>query len=419
MATINGTEGNDTWTVINPSTFTLDGKGGVDTLILGTSLRSSYTITKAADGAVLVDTLSGASGALHATLYNMEKLVFNNGQDTLDLTSYFSDKIAPTVSSFSPAKLAGNVAVSSDIVLTFSEAVTAGSGQISLSNSYGSVVASYDISNSSNVSINGNTVTINPGNDLKNSSTYSIAIPAGTIRDMAGNSYAGTSSYTFTTVAKAGASDISGTAGNDTLNGTAASDSFKGLAGNDTINGGDGIDTAVYAGKRADFIITATGSDAVVQDKTGALGTDTLHQVERLQFTDVMIGLDIHGNAGVAYRIYQAAFNRTPDMAGLGYWIGEMDRGLNLGDVAASFVASDEFRRLYGDNPSNEQVIVAYYKNVLHRAPDADGLAYWLDHLAKGLDTQATALAGFSESVENQAQLLGQIQNGISYLPYG
>jgi len=37
-----------------------------------------------------VDSVSGASGILHATLYNMEKLVFASGRDTLDLTALFN-----------------------------------------------------------------------------------------------------------------------------------------------------------------------------------------------------------------------------------------------------------------------------------------------------------------------------------------
>ena len=90
MATYTGSSNNDTWTVVNPGTFSLDGLGGVDTLSLGTSLRSSYTITQANDGAVHVDSLSGASGILHATLYNIEKLVFASGRDTVDLGTYFS-----------------------------------------------------------------------------------------------------------------------------------------------------------------------------------------------------------------------------------------------------------------------------------------------------------------------------------------
>lgn len=91
-STYKGTSGNDSWTVINPGTFTLDGLEGTDTLYLGKSLRSEYTITQSSDGAVHVDSISGASagGILHATLYNMEKLVFANGGDTLDLTTLFN-----------------------------------------------------------------------------------------------------------------------------------------------------------------------------------------------------------------------------------------------------------------------------------------------------------------------------------------
>jgi hypothetical protein len=91
MTTFTGTAGNDSWTVVGASTFTLNGLGGVDTLSLGTSERTSYSITKSSDGAVHVDSVSAASGgALHATLLSIEKLVFDSGRDTLDLTTYFA-----------------------------------------------------------------------------------------------------------------------------------------------------------------------------------------------------------------------------------------------------------------------------------------------------------------------------------------
>jgi hypothetical protein len=95
-STYKGTSGNDSWTVTNPGTFTLDGLDGIDTLYLGTSLRSAYTVTQSSDGAVHVDSVSGASGVLHATLYNMEKLVFANGRDTLDLTTLFNQTTSLT-----------------------------------------------------------------------------------------------------------------------------------------------------------------------------------------------------------------------------------------------------------------------------------------------------------------------------------
>lgn len=418
MATIVGDDGNNTWTVINPSTFTLDGKGGTDTLNLGTSLRSEYTITLAADGSIHVDTLSGASGELHATLLNMERLVFNNGKDVLDLLSFFGDTTPPTVISFSPATLANSVATNSDIVLTFSEMVKAGSGTISLLNADGSTVASYNIAQSSNVTINGNTVTINPSNDLSNNSTYKLNIPSGVIKDVAGNNFIGTSSYSFTTVAKTVPGNIIGTAGNDTLTGTASNDSFNGLAGNDIVNGGAGLDIAIYAGKRADFNVTPSGANFTVQDKTGAEGTDTVNQVERLQFADMSVALDINSTAGVAYRIYQAAFNRTPDLPGLGYWIGQMDKGSTLNQVAASFVISAEFKQLYGANISDNAFLTALYSNVLHRTPDQAGFDYWNGEISRGV-TRADILASFSESTENQVQVVAKIQNGIDFIPFG
>lgn len=419
MTTVIGDDGDNTWTVINPSTFTLDGRGGIDTLNLGTSLRSSYTITKAADGSVHVDTLSGASGELHATLLNMERLVFNNGKDVLDLTSFFGgDTTPPSVTSFSPAAQATGVAPNADIVLSFSETIKAGSGIINLLNGDGSTLASYDVSKSSNVSISGNKLTINPTNDLSAGSTYKLSVPAGAIKDTAGNSYAGSSSYSFTTAIKSVPGSIVGTTGNDSLNGTSGNDSFNGLAGNDSINGGAGLDTAIYVGKRADFTVSASGSGFTVVDKTGAEGTDTVNQVERLQFSDMSVALDINSTAGVAYRIYQAAFNRTPDLPGLGYWIGQMDKGSTLNQVAASFVISAEFQQLYGANISDNAFLTALYGNVLHRTPDQAGFDYWNGRIATGM-TRADILASFSESTENQAQVVAKIQNGIDFIPFG
>ena len=97
MPIYTGTAANNSWTVINPGTFTVDGLGGTDTLALGTSLRSAYKITLGSDGAVHVDSVSGASQQLHATLYNMELLTFNSGRDVLDLSIHFGDKEPPTV----------------------------------------------------------------------------------------------------------------------------------------------------------------------------------------------------------------------------------------------------------------------------------------------------------------------------------
>jgi hypothetical protein len=61
--------------------------------------------------------------------------------------------------------------------------------------------------------------------------------------------------------------------------------------------------------------------------------------------------------------------------------------------VAEGFVKSDEFQKLYGAQPSNEQLVNAMYQNVLHRAPDAAGLAYWMDAMTHGVTPTSLLLA--------------------------
>jgi hypothetical protein len=188
------------------------------------------------------------------------------------------------------------------------------------------------------------------------------------------------------------------------------------------INGGDGVDTVQYAGKSTAYTVTQNSSGALSTVADGT-GSDTLFNVERLQFSNVTVAFDITGNAGEAYRMYAAAFARTPDQVGLGFWVNSLDKGIGLGAMAADFVKSAEFVSLYGSNTSDTTFITNLYKNVLHRAPDAGGAAFWLDSLqqtsAHGATSRGDVLASFSESPENQAQVIGAIQHGITYIHYG
>jgi Ca2+-binding RTX toxin-like protein len=425
-ATYNGTQSNDFFSLF-PGTYSLDGLGGTDTVSLGTATRASFSITLAGDGGIHIDTISAASEQLHLTLYNVETVQFSSRSVTLNLSTLFGDTVAPTVTSFSPSASATDVALSGNIVLTFSEAIKAGSGVIAITTQDGAPVASYNVGgtgNSGNLSIAGSTLTINPSDDLNYNASYNVTVSAGSITDIQGNSYAGTASYAFSTkngevlTGTSGNDTIVGSAGNDTISGGAGNDTLRGGAGNDDLSFGDGIDTAYYGGIHANFTISGADGEFTVYDSTGAEGADTLHQVERVQFADGALALDLAGNAGQAYRIYQAAFGRTPDLPGLGYWIDALDRDAGLVNIAAEFIKSGEFQTLYGSNPDTLTLITGFYQNVLHRAPDEGGLAYWGNILDNALDTPAAVLVQFSEGFENQAQVLGAIENGISYTPW-
>ena len=82
-------------------------------------------------------------------------------------------------------------------------------------------------------------------------------------------------------------------------------------------------------------------------------------------------------------RLYQAAFNRSPDSAGLAFWSGRLSQDATVDQVAQGFVDSPEFAASYGVlNASG--FVAQLYANVLHRAPDAAGQQGWLNTLTNG-----------------------------------
>ena len=128
-----------------------------------------------------------------------------------------------------------------------------------------------------------------------------------------------------------------------------------------------------------------------------------------------LMAFDMDGNMGKDYRLYQAAFDRKPDVSGLDYWYHQLNSGMALEQVASGFINSAEFKALYGNNPSNAELVTLLYDNVLHRAPDTGGFNYWINELDHGTSREQV-LIGFSESIENQLSLVGIVQTGIEFV---
>jgi hypothetical protein len=225
--------------------------------------------------------------------------------------------------------------------------------------------------------------------------------------DLAGNAKSALADSTFT---------VSSTAN---LVGTAAKDTLTATAGNNAIDGQDGVDTVVYAGPRANYTVAKETWGYGVTDKVGNGGHDAVINVERLQFDDTGVALDINGSAGQAYRLYQAALDRPAESAGLGFWIYQLDHGLSLDDMVQDIINTQpEFIQKYGANPTDAQFVNLLYANVLHRAPDAAGYDFWVKALTNHDTTHVGIVKFFSESPENQAQVIGTIQDGIAYTPW-
>lgn len=119
-----------------------------------------------------------------------------------------ADLIRPTLLSATPADDSNAVARGASIELTFSEALRAGTGKFYITN--GATQTSFgadgqpkvrivqatetrviDVNDTSQVTIVGNKVIINPTADLKAGTGYSVVIDPGALKDVAGNGYAG------------------------------------------------------------------------------------------------------------------------------------------------------------------------------------------------------------------------------------
>ncbi len=113
------------------------------------------------------------------------------GNDSADYTLSFStqvagDTTAPTVMSTDPVSGATGVDLDTNIVLTYSETVQAGTGNITITPTGGGTAISIAVTDTTQVSIMGAVVTIDPTDDLVEGNTvYTVSIPAGAITDNA------------------------------------------------------------------------------------------------------------------------------------------------------------------------------------------------------------------------------------------
>ena len=87
-----------------------------------------------------------------------------------------------------------------------------------------------------------------------------------------------------------GVNAVTGSAFADNITGDGAADILNGGGGNDSIDGGGGTDLAVYSGPIAAYTISfntpSAGQIQVTDSVSGRDGTDTLSNIEALEFTD-------------------------------------------------------------------------------------------------------------------------------------
>jgi len=99
--------------------------------------------------------------------------------------------------------------------------------------------------------------------------------------------------------------------------------------------------------------------------------------------------------------LYREVLGRAPEPGGQAYWLGQLAGGRTLESVAAAFYGSDEYHARVGRDDG--AYVDSLYRRLLGREPDPDGRAAWLDRIRRGTSRTDVA-ASFYGSVESRRQ---------------
>ena len=124
---------------------------------------------------------------------------------------------------------------------------------------------------------------------------------------------------------------------------------------------------------------------------------------------------EFQGSIAPVARLYFAYFLRIPDYGGLQFWAGHYGEGNSLQSIADFFAGSAEFAARYG-SLGNAEFVTLVYNNVLGRAPDEGGLAYWTGRLDSGELTRGGVMLGFSDSAEYQSIIGNEVYVTMMYM---
>jgi serralysin len=186
---------------------------------------------------------------------------------------------------------------------------------------------------------------------------------------------------------------------------------------NEAFDGGAGLDTLTCKGKLANFSFSKTTTGITLKDNSGANGTDTLKNIEKIQFDDVSINLTLQAKAATIpvadlktiEELYIGFFNRIPDADGLSYWIDQYKGGETVKQIADDFyTAGVQYSTStgYSNAMTNDDFIKIIYANVLERsgltAPNATEISFWSNQLTDGTQTRGSIVTAILNTVHTE-----------------
>jgi hypothetical protein len=152
---------------------------------------------------------------------------------------------------------------------------------------------------------------------------------------------------------------LKGLVGDDTLLGSTGRDTLLGGAGDDILDGGADLDIASYAKTTSAFKLSLGANKVSLSDQSGSEGTDTLINIERLQFADKTIRIDTKSHVSYAdlpdtlYQFFVVGFGAAPGVTYMDqmaeayrYWLPQYKDG-TVKQIVEAFTTKSQFTSVY------------------------------------------------------------------------
>jgi hypothetical protein len=153
--------------------------------------------------------------------------------------------------------------------------------------------------------------------------------------------------------------------------GTTGNDIISGTSGNDTLDGGVGTDTVSWTQASSNYQLTSTASGWKITDKTGADGTDTVTNIEKLQFSDrtVIVESQSHGSYSALptelYQFFITAFNAAPGVTYMDQLAEAYNYGLSVESIVNIFTTKTQFTDVYPTSLSHIDLATQLVTNIV------------------------------------------------------
>jgi len=203
--------------------------------------------------------------------------------------------------------------------------------------------------------------------------------------------------------------------GGDKLLGSNDADKFYPRDGKVVLDGNAGLDTLYISNKKSNFNIAVNDEKWIFTSKLNKTDLVITENIERVNFSDVGIALDVNGNAGATVKILSTVFGKqsltNKNYVGIGLHF--LDNGWSFDNLAA--LALDA-----AGAKTNDQIVSLLYLNIVGSLPSSADKAPFVSLLENGMTSGVLVQLAADSSLMNLKQLLvGIAQTGIEYIPFG